>query len=788
MFVKVAVPGPFLAPLDYALQADPNEVGDETLAETANLSLALEPDAAPADAKLLSSSTQKEILPVVGGRVTVPFRNKRLVGVVMALTDEAEVESTKIKSIDRVLDAEPIFSETEMALLLWSSRYYHEPIGNVMQTALPKRIRQGESLTVEGVPAWQLTETGQAAESQIAANATQQKALFEAMSAQTDAVTAEALNAVLSGWRLPMKRFIEKDWVEEIEKNCLHALPPRETLTRPGHCLNTEQQAAVDQVLAQKGFQAHLLEGVTGSGKTEVYLGLIEAIIAQGKQVLVLVPEIGLTPQTVKRFEAYLQAPVAVMHSGLNDKERHCAWSLVKTHQVSVLLGTRSAIFTPFDNLGLCIMDEEHDLSFKQQDGFRYSARDCLVRRAQLEKVPVVLGSATPSLESLQNAKCGRYHWLRLTQRAGVAQMPDVRLLDVRGQPLEEGVSEALKAQMHRHLQAGGQVLLFLNRRGYAPVLMCHDCGWQAACPSCDANLTYHHQVNELRCHHCGHQEKAPMHCPSCGASEFVKVGQGTERLEQLVSAWFADYRVLRVDRDTTRNKGQMLALTEQASLGEADILIGTQMLAKGHHFPKVTLVGLLDIDQGLFSCDFRAAERMAQLVVQVSGRAGRAEQAGEVWIQTHHPEHPLLKVLVEQGYGAFAEQALQERRLAGVPPFAYQVMMRAESVEAQAGWAFLNEVKSQLNFAKMEGLNVLSAQTGRGASSDSAEASPHVWGPVSAPMLRRQGRYRYQLLLQSHDRPALHRWLAQVEPMLYAMPLARKVRWSLDVDPQEMT
>ncbi len=784
MFVKVAVPGPFLAPLDYALQAVSSDAEDGAHAGTANLSLALEPNESSADAGDSEPSTQKDILPVVGGRVTVPFRNKRHTGIVMALSEEAEVDAAKIKPIDTLLDAAPIFSEPEMALLQWASHYYHEPIGNVMQTALPKRIRQGESLTVEGVPAWRLTETGQAAESQIASNATQQKSLFKALSAQTDAVTAEQLNAVLSGWRLPMKRFIEKGWVEEIEKSCLHALPPREKLARPGHILNTEQQAAVDQVLAQEGFSAHLLEGVTGSGKTEVYLGLIEAIIAQGKQVLVLVPEIGLTPQTVKRFEAYLQAPVAVMHSGLNDKERHCAWSLVKTHQVSVLLGTRSAIFTPFDNLGLCIMDEEHDLSFKQQDGFRYSARDCLVRRAQLEKVPVVLGSATPSLETLYNAESGRYHWLKLTRRAGTASLPTVGLLDVRGVPQEEGVSEALKAQMHTHLQGGGQVLLFLNRRGYAPVLMCHDCGWQAACPSCDANMTYHHQVGELRCHHCGHQEKAPSHCPNCGSGEFVKVGQGTERLEQAVAAWFPGYRVLRVDRDTTRNKGQMMALTEQASQGEADILIGTQMLAKGHHFPKVTLVGLLDIDQGLFSCDFRAAERMAQLVVQVSGRAGRAEQAGEVLIQTHHPEHPLLKVLVEQGYGAFAEQALQGRRLAELPPFQYQILLRAESVEPQSGWTFLNDVKNRLNFAKMQLLR------SHFSVAESADEAPEleVFGPVSAPMLRRQGRFRYQLLLQSAQRGWLHTWLAQVESELYTSPQAKKVRWSLDVDPQEMT
>lgn len=774
MFVKVAVPGPFLSPLDYRIDAE------EADSPVTTLALDLEPEE--------PAMSREPFLPVVGGRVKVPFRNKSLIGVVMALSDEVDVASDKLKAIDAVIDDAPIFSEQEMALLNWASRYYHEPIGNVVQTALPKRLREGASVEVAGVPAWQLTESGQEAEEQISSRATQQKALWHLLQEQGEALTAEVLNRSLSQWRLPMKRFQEKGWVAETEKTCLHAMPVREKTARPGHILNAEQQVAVDAVLETSGFDAFLLEGVTGSGKTEVYLGMIESVIAQGQQVLVLVPEIGLTPQTVKRFEAYLQAPVAVMHSGLNDKERHCAWSLVKTHQVSVLLGTRSAIFTPFSDLGLCIMDEEHDLSFKQQDGFRYSARDCLVRRAQLENVPVVLGSATPSLESLHNAFSGRYQHLHLKQRAGQARMPEVQLLDVRGQAEEEGISLSLKEQVEAHLKAGGQVLLFLNRRGFAPVLMCHDCGWQAACPSCDANMTFHQQVNELRCHHCGYQAKAPLDCPSCGSASFAKIGQGTERLETVIQHWFPDYKVLRVDRDTTRNKGQMMALTEQASRGQADILIGTQMLAKGHHFPKVTLVGLLDIDQGLFSCDFRAAERMAQLVVQVSGRAGRGERPGQVVIQTHHPEHPLLKVLVEQGYESFAKEALKGREQADLPPFQYQVMLRAEAVDANAGWTFLNDVKSTLNFAKMSMLrSYLSVNDSEDAKAEALQAL-EVFGPVSAPMLRRQGRYRYQLLLQGPHRGFLHQWLAQVETQLYTSNQARKVRWSLDVDPQEMS
>lgn len=757
MIVKVAIPGPFLTPLDYEWYS--GELANIETTPNLSLELVSEPDPSP-----------RLIPPVVGGRVWVPFRTKRVVGVVMALAEEGEVLETRMKYVDSVIDAEPIFSEHEMALLQWASHYYHEPIGNVMQTALPKRLRQGESIEVPGISAWALTPDGQTVK--LAKNAKQQHALHDFLQQQSEPATAEKLNTYLSQWRQPMKRFVEQGWAQEQTLTCL---PHKSFDPKPHHTLNEEQAEAVAQVMAQSGFHPFLLDGVTGSGKTEVYLGMIEAVIAQGKQALVLVPEIGLTPQTVSRFEAYLQAPVAVMHSGLNDKERHCAWHLVQSNQVKVLLGTRSAIFTPFADLGLCIMDEEHDLSFKQQEGFRYSARDCLVRRAQLEQVPVVLGSATPSLETLHNALSHRYGHLRLRQRAGAAQLPSVSLLDVRGAEQSEGVSNALREQMQTHLDAGGQVLLFLNRRGFAPVLMCHACGWQASCPSCDANMTYHQAANELRCHHCGYQTAAPSSCPSCDARDFVKVGQGTERLQGLMETWFEHKRVLRVDRDTTRNKGQMTALTETARKGEADILIGTQMLAKGHHFPKVTLVALIDIDQGLFSADFRAAERMAQLVVQVSGRAGRGAQAGEVVIQTHHPEHPLLKTLVASGYEAFAEQALSGRSLAQLPPFAHQVLLRAESVDAEAGWQFLNEIKNHLNFARMQ-----LAQ---------AHNTPlEVFGPVSAPMMRRQGRYRYQLLLQSEHRGRLHQWLGAVESQLYTSTWRNKVRWSLDVDPQEMS
>ena len=750
---KVAVPGPFLFPLDYLLE--------------------------PAQDLLSEAKENQEA--VVGGRVWVPFRNKKIVGMVMAITDSADFDVAKIKPISDVIDSEALFSTEELSLFQWASQYYHEPIGEVISAALPKRLRQGESSRIQGVAHWRLTELGKTIQqSDIAGNAKRQKKVLASFqNAQRPMLSSTHLSQDSDNWRPALKKFIELGWVEERKGPCLleSEYPPS-----PNHILNKEQTKAVNRVTEwlekDNPFASFLVQGITGSGKTEVYLGMIEAVLKQGKQALVLVPEIGLTPQMVSRFEAQLQTRVATLHSGLNDAERHCAWHLVRTGQVSVLLGTRSALFTPFKALGICIIDEEHDLSYKQQEGFRYSARDLLVRRAFQEKVPVVMGSATPSLESLHNVKSGRYHHLKLKQRAGNAKLPSLKLLDIRGEKIQEGVSRKLQTAMTSHLEKGGQVLLFLNRRGFAPVLMCHDCGWQASCPSCDANMTLHTgKINDyLQCHHCGEQEATPESCPSCESEEFVKVGQGTERLEEAITDWFPENSILRIDRDTTRLKGKMAELTGIAQRGEADILIGTQMLAKGHHFPNVTLVGILDVDQGLFSADYRAPERMAQLILQVAGRAGRAEKQGEVLIQTHHPDHPLLTTLIREGYDAFAQQALEERIRAKLPPTRYQILIRAEASNPNDVMAFLHSLKAGLELNQQQFIT----ETGK-------ESGVEFWGPVAAPMLRRQGRYRFQLLLQSAERGQLHRVLRALEPHIYKSPLARKVRWSIDVDPQEM-
>jgi len=745
MIIQVAVPGPFLTPLDYLYELT---------------------DGVP---------------PKVGVRVRVPFRNRELTGLVMNLPTQSDYEVSKLKSVLEVLDAEPLFDLKHVKFLEWAAQYYHEPIGEVVQAALPKKLRAGDAAEIKGLPVWRLTARGlNASVDDLPKNAKHQIALLKHLQTEQRSLSASHLNSVLGSWRSSLKKFIELGWIQEQRGLCLADTYLGEA---PNHSLNAEQQGAVDAVtqLEDDVFKAFLLEGVTGSGKTEVYLGMIEQAIKQGKQALVLVPEIGLTPQMVSRFNAFLQKPIATLHSGMNDSERLCAWHLVRTGKVSVLLGTRSAIFAPFKNLGLCIIDEEHDLSFKQQEGFRYSARDLVIRLGFDRQVPVILGSATPSLETLHNAKSGRYQHLKLTQRAANASLPTIKLLDIRGEKIQEGVARTLRTSMQKHLQNSGQVLLFLNRRGFAPVLMCHECGWQAQCPSCDVNMTLHqsaspHTADTLRCHHCGHQAFAPKHCPSCDSEEFVKVGQGTERLADAIAEWFPEHRIVRIDRDTTRQKGKMKELTDLARSGDADILIGTQMLAKGHHFPNVTLVGLLDIDQGLFGADFRAPERMAQLVLQVAGRAGRGEKSGEVLIQTHHPDHPMLRTLVSEGYGPFAIHALDERKLANLPPFKYQIMIRAESNYPQDAMQFLNELKRSLVQMSHDDSPV-----------NQAQQNLEIWGPVSAPMERRQGRFRYQLLLQSKQRSQLHKLWQQVEPYVYSSPLSRKVRWSIDVDPQEM-
>ncbi|MDE2461950.1 MAG: primosomal protein N', partial [Gammaproteobacteria bacterium] len=563
-------------------------------------------------------------------------------------------------------------------------------------------------------------------------------------------------------WQTPMRALRRRGWVEKIP--VLPQTPPAFPMAA-GVALNKAQAEAAQEIRAALGsFRAFLLDGVTGSGKTEVYLEVMSECLRRGSQALMLVPEIGLTPQLLLRVRRRF-ADAVVFHSALSEGERLAAWDAARSGRAPVVIGTRSAVFLPLKHPGLIVVDEEHDASFKQQDGFRYSARDLAVVRAARHKIPLVLGSATPSLESLYNSAQSRYLHLSLPERAGAARHPAIQLLDIRGQPLHEGLSDPMLTAIRRHLQAEGQVLLFLNRRGYAPTVMCHACGATLQCRRCDARLTLHTD-RQLQCHHCGTQRPLPARCEHCGAGELGYFGFGTERIERVLAELFPNVGIARLDRDSTRRKGKLEALLDGVQRGDYQILVGTQMLAKGHDFPNVTLVGILDADQGLFGVDFRASERMAQLIMQVAGRAGRAERPGEVLVQTHHPEHPLLNRLVREGYASFAAAALAERRAAGLPPFAAMALLHAQAVTRAAPMAFLEAARRELAPACGRQVQLL--------------------GPAPAPMERRAGRFRAQLLLLAAQRALLQQALTTALPALYALKQARRVRWSLDVDPAE--
>ncbi len=501
-----------------------------------------------------------------------------------------------------------------------------------------------------------------------------------------------------------------------------------------------------------------------------MYLNLIKPILAQGRQALVLVPEIGLTPQTINRFRRRFNVPVAVIHSGLNDTERLNAWLSARDKVAGIVIGTRSALFTPFADLGMIIVDEEHDTSYKQQDSLRYHARDVAVMRAAKEDIPIILGSATPALESLHNALSGKYHHLTLTQRAGVAVPTRNQVLDVKGLYLESGLSAPLIVEMRRHLKAGNQVMLFLNRRGFSPALMCHQCGWIAECKRCDAYYTYHQYSNEIRCHHCGSQQPVIHQCQGCGSSQLVTVGVGTEQLENQLENLFPEYKAIRIDRDSTRRKGSLEDALQAIRRGEYQILIGTQMLAKGHHFPDVTLVALLDVDGSLYSSDFRASERLAQLFIQVAGRAGRASKPGEVLLQTHHPEHPLLQALLTKDYRSFALSALEERRIAQLPPYSFLTLFRAEANHSELCEAFLRQVRLTLESHPLFDDTCL------------------VLGPTPSPLAKRAGKYRWQLLLQTQSRALMQKLLISAKPAIEMLPNAKKVRWIVDIEPQDLS
>jgi primosomal protein N' (replication factor Y) len=701
-----------------------------------------------------------------GSRILAPFGNRQLVGILLAINSHSELAENKLKAASRILDKEPVLPASMFALVQWAASYYQHPLGDALANALPVLLRKSKALPSQTETRWQLSPEGKGLPAGALRRAAKQAQLLSLLQQQHSIGLADLQAAGLG--KAIVKTLIDKGLAIAFQAAPASLPAPAvqpSLLRNPSLALNEQQQTAVDAISLQRGFACTLLEGVTGSGKTEVYLQLIERCLKRGQQALVLVPEIGLTPQTVGRFQHRFNCRIAMLNSSLTDRERLLTWQQARSGQADIIIGTRSAVFTPLARLGLIIIDEEHDSSFKQQEGFRYSARDIAIKHAANIDCPIVLGSATPSLESLNNALQGRYHHLQLSQRATGANAPSFELLDIRHAPMEDGFSPALLRAINHELQQGNQVLVFINRRGFSPLLLCHDCGYIAQCQQCDARMTVHFKTRLLRCHHCEGQQQLPRQCPDCNSHQLDFRGSGTERSEQALQRLFPNTQVLRIDRDTTSRKNAMQQLMDEAHRGEPCILVGTQMLAKGHHFADVTLVAVLDADGGLFSADFRGPEKMGQLLVQVAGRAGREQKPGRVLIQTHQPDHPLISSLVDNNYHHYARQLLAERQSSGMPPFGFLALIRADASSIELAEEFLQQLRQQTPV--QQGCSFL--------------------GPLPAPMTRKAGRFRAQLILQSTQRKALHQSLKPLCDFADSIPLGKKVRWSVDVDPIDM-
>ncbi len=690
-----------------------------------------------------------------GMRTRVSFGNKTIVGIVTAIKP-LEKQNRKLKPILERLDDSACIDKELFELIVWLSRYYHHPIGDCFATTLPKKIRQGESLQADQQTIWQIVNHNPRKLGQ------KQQQILAALQQHPKGLSEKQLKTNLGSVKTSLQGLEKKSLVTHIQQADVEMT---NEITEKSWPLN-DDQLRICKTIEQKNdqFQPFLLHGITGSGKTEVYLKLAREQIKQGKQVLILIPEISLSGQFVARFKAGLTGRVVLSHSGINDSQRKQAWCLANNGEVDVIIGTRSAVFMPLKRPGLVIIDEEHDSAYKQQDGLRYHARNILLMRAKNLNIPIILGSATPSLESLYQVKLGKYQLLELKNRAGNAVLPSVSLIDLSLEP-QAVISQALQQKIQQHLQKQQQVLLFINRRGFAPVLMCHSCQWQAQCKSCDAKMVVHQQRQQLFCHHCGLIQRLPTHCPSCNAEDLNTYGAGTEKIEQLLQKLFPGTPVLRIDRDTTQTVNAFDTLFQPIRDGQSAILVGTQMLAKGHDFHKVTLVGILDADQGLFSADFRANEYLAQSIVQVTGRSGRGELQGDVLIQTRQINHPFWQQVLAQDYGKLAEVLLAERINVQLPPASFWAIWRAESPYSEQAMALLQEIADQLGQPNQV----------------------QLMGPVPALMEKRAGRYRAQLVFCSQSRNALHRLVDVAMDNISRSKLARKVRWSLDIDPIEL-
>ncbi|WP_300312992.1 primosomal protein N' [uncultured Psychrobacter sp.] len=724
-------------------------------------------------------------LPEIGSRVEVSFGRQTLIGIVIAHIAQADsdVPVSKLKTINQCLDDEPIVDSAMLSLAYWLARYYHYPLGDVLAVMLPSLVRQGKPLDLL-ITHWRILP--HVTDADFHANAVKQKQQFDMLKLHGERGASEDV-LLLEGMQRSFLKTLEDKGL--IERYIEHKSAPKPvSLAKMPLDLNDEQQQAVATITAAHSAEQYkgvLLNGITGSGKTEVYLQAMQAVLEAGKQVLILVPEIGLTPQTRARFASRFAAQIVLLHSGMTNTYRLQGWQDCRTGHAQIIIGTRSAVLYPFANLGLIIVDEAHDSSYKQQDTLRYHASDVALYRGLQYKIPVVLGTATPTLEHLKLVADGKLIECQLTTRPGSAKPATMQLIDARlqtthqqtaddGANYDTGLTDDLIKAIRQTLEAGEQVLIFLNRRGYAPVLLCEACGWQADCPRCDAHLTVHYSRQNqshsyLKCHHCDWQAYIPSSCPDCASQNLDTKGMGTTRLSENLHALFANpqtskiqYPIIQIDRDTTRRKDSWENIYQRINEGKPAILVGTQMVAKGHHFPNVTLVCLPNADRGFLSADFRSPEHTAQLMIQVAGRAGRGDKAGRVLIQTLQPDNPLLLKLVKDGYHSFAQSLLQERKMMGLPPYSHAALVRCEGKTLAATTQALKDAVAHL-------------PTGHKLA---------VLGPIDAPMSKKNSRYHSQLLLLAKERAQLHHILKLWWQPVLALPSAKYLKLTLDIDP----
>ena len=700
-----------------------------------------------------------------GSRVLVPFGKRTLVGVVWSFSDRDKSLKRKYKHIKEVLDEVPLLDTNSIHLAEWSSRYYHYPLGEIISYFFPPSLRKGKEAKFRESQYLELTSKGSFLDEEALSRAPIQQKLISILKDKKEITlkSAQAFgvsNAVING-------LIEKGFVNRFSRELSPYKKLENKQLSPPKQLNPEQNKAVNAIKKAKDKNTtFLLDGITGSGKTEVYLQAIQEVINEGKQALILIPEIGLAPQAEERFREYFGDRVMSFHSAKNEREKVDAWLGASRGLVDIIIGTRSSVFLPMKNLGIIVVDEEHDLSFKQMEKFRYSARDMALYRAKLEKIPVVLASATPSLETLKNVQEEKYKVLKLNKRATGASLPTFHAVDLKGKELHEGLSKELLEATQTELDKGNQVLIFLNRRGYAPSLICKVCGWISNCDRCDALMTVHKNPLKLHCHHCEAQKPYPSKCQSCGSDDFLTYGFGTERVEEFLRGYFPNTKTLRIDSDSTRKKESLNEYFDEIKKGEPIILLGTQLLAKGHHFPNVTLVGIIDADSGLFSADFRGSERVAQLMTQVSGRAGRDKKPGRVILQSYCLDHPQIEEIITGSYEKFAKRLLEERKSYKIPPFSFQAKVFAESPKSLVSRDFILNILNQSKIEKQISSNV------------------RIVGPLPSIMEKKSGVYRWELSIFSSSRSNLHKFLDVMQSRLYEPKLTKQVRWSIDVDP----